>query len=276
LEYRLTNSRRAKITRLTADNPERIEQGDDQVPGGRSQPISFNTDIPKQPQIRLPESKLSLNKEAEDDEDNIRSMPRQERYASAAAKLTPKRCRELGCDEEFDRPYELTEHEKTHFPPWKCPVKSCKYHEYGWATEKELDRHRNDKHSATALSGIDSQESICSRITISKDLTSGDKARQAGLLAAFAKKRKSCFHQRNCTQKAGKPLFLKMQIPEGASPTPNLKFTAEDDQLLVDLKENRNLTWKRIAEFFPGRSSGTLQVRYLLWREESIESRTTA
>lgn len=43
---------------------------------------------------------------------------------------------------------------------------------------------------------------------------------------------------------------------------PKLKFSPEDDQLLVDLKENKNLTWKQIAEFFPGRSSGTLQVRY--------------
>jgi hypothetical protein len=48
------------------------------------------------------------------------------------------------------------------------------------------------------------------------------------------------------------------QRPRG----PKLKFTPEDDQLLVDLKENKNLTWKQIADFFPGRSSGTLQVRY--------------
>ena len=43
---------------------------------------------------------------------------------------------------------------------------------------------------------------------------------------------------------------------------PKIKFTPEDDQLLVDLKEKKNLTWKQIADFFPGRSSGTLQVRY--------------
>ncbi|KAF2852457.1 hypothetical protein T440DRAFT_28466 [Plenodomus tracheiphilus IPT5] len=48
------------------------------------------------------------------------------------------------------------------------------------------------------------------------------------------------------------------QRPRG----PKLKFTPEDDQLLVDLKEKKNLTWKQIADFFPGRSSGTLQVRY--------------
>ncbi|KAK7513989.1 hypothetical protein IWZ03DRAFT_315381 [Phyllosticta citriasiana] len=60
---------------------------------------------------------------------------------------------------------------------------------------------------------------------------------------------------------------------------PKLKFTPEDDQLLVDLKEKKNLTWKQIAEFFPGRSSGTLQVRYCtklkakttVWTDEMIQ-----
>lgn len=41
-----------------------------------------------------------------------------------------------------------------------------------------------------------------------------------------------------------------------------LKFTPEDDALLVELKETRNLMWRQIESFFPGRSSGTLQVRY--------------
>lgn len=46
--------------------------------------------------------------------------------------------------------------------------------------------------------------------------------------------------------------------PKGFRP----KFTPEDDQLLVDLKEKKNLSWKQIADFFPGRSSGSLEVRY--------------
>ncbi|KAG0648910.1 hypothetical protein D0Z07_4830 [Hyphodiscus hymeniophilus] len=65
---------------------------------------------------------------------------------------------------------------------------------------------------------------------------------------------------------------------------PKLKFTPEDDQLLVDLKENKSLTWKQIAEFFPGRSSGTLQVRYCTklkakttqWSDETIQKLRTA
>lgn len=64
---------------------------------------------------------------------------------------------------------------------------------------------------------------------------------------------------------------------------PKLKFTAEDDQLLIQLKEQKNLTWKQIADFFPGRSSGTLQVRYCtklkakttLWTEEMVKAQCT-
>ncbi|KAF8248958.1 putative transcriptional activator Myb [Wilcoxina mikolae CBS 423.85] len=65
---------------------------------------------------------------------------------------------------------------------------------------------------------------------------------------------------------------------------PKLKFTPEDDTLLVDLKENKSLTWKQIAEFFPGRSSGTLQVRYCTklkakttqWTDETVQRLRTA
>ncbi|KAK8028448.1 hypothetical protein PG991_005504 [Apiospora marii] len=32
--------------------------------------------------------------------------------------------------------------------PWKCPILTCKYHEHGWPTEKELNRHVKDKHSS--------------------------------------------------------------------------------------------------------------------------------
>ncbi|KAI4848118.1 hypothetical protein E4T44_04118 [Aureobasidium sp. EXF-8845] len=65
---------------------------------------------------------------------------------------------------------------------------------------------------------------------------------------------------------------------------PKLKFTREDDALLVRLKEAKNLTWKQIAEFFPGRSAGTLQVRYCtklkakttLWNDDMIQRLRTA
>lgn len=59
---------------------------------------------------------------------------------------------------------------------------------------------------------------------------------------------------------------------------PKLKFTPEEDALLVELKEEKTLTWKQIADFFPGRTSGTLQVRYctklkakdVIWTDEML------
>jgi hypothetical protein len=52
------------------------------------------------------------------------------------------------CKKEFKRPCDLTKHEKTHSRPWKCRTDKCKYVDLGWPTEKERDRHENDKHSA--------------------------------------------------------------------------------------------------------------------------------
>lgn len=53
------------------------------------------------------------------------------------------------CDKVFKRPCDLTKHEKTHSRPWKCTEPTCKYAQIGWPTEKERDRHVNDKHSDT-------------------------------------------------------------------------------------------------------------------------------
>ena len=71
-----------------------------------------------------------------------------------------------------------------------------------------------------------------------------------------------------------------MPAPAPRPNMPKLKFSAEEDQKLVDLKEGKNLTWKQIADFFPGRSSGTLQVRYCTklkaktvnWADDSVSS----
>lgn len=92
--------------------------------------------------------KRSLSEELEDEEEMLRSMARRKKNASPD-EYAPKKCREPGCNKEFKRPCDLTKHEKTHSRPWKCPVPTCKYHEYGWPTEKEMDRHHNDKHSSS-------------------------------------------------------------------------------------------------------------------------------
>lgn len=78
------------------------------------------------------------------DDDLHHSMARRRKSEQAAAKQA-QRCSE--CDKEFKRPCDLTKHEKTHSRPWKCNEPSCKYSQYGWPTEKERDRHVNDKHS---------------------------------------------------------------------------------------------------------------------------------
>ncbi|KAL2037693.1 hypothetical protein N7G274_009638 [Stereocaulon virgatum] len=80
------------------------------------------------------------------DEDLEHSMARRKKSEQAAVKQA-QRCSE--CDKEFKRPCDLTKHEKTHSRPWKCNEPSCKYSQYGWPTEKERDRHVNDKHSVT-------------------------------------------------------------------------------------------------------------------------------
>ena len=97
------------------------------------------------------------------DEDVMRSMARRKKAAQATVKDV-QQCSE--CDKVFKRPCDLTyvlrsivmmnqadipcrKHEKTHSRPWKCSESSCKYHLYGWPTEKERDRHVNDKHSTT-------------------------------------------------------------------------------------------------------------------------------
>ncbi|KAI2640554.1 hypothetical protein GGS26DRAFT_580163 [Hypomontagnella submonticulosa] len=91
--------------------------------------------------------KRSMSEQAEDEEEIMRSMARRKKNASPE-ELAPKKCTHVGCNKEFKRPCDLTKHEKTHSRPWKCPIPTCKYHDYGWPTEKEMDRHVNDKHSA--------------------------------------------------------------------------------------------------------------------------------
>lgn len=104
-------------------------------------PIELEEDV--KDNIRI---KRSASQELEDEEEIMRSMARRKKNAPPE-EYAPKMCSVPGCTKEFKRPCDLTKHEKTHSRPWKCPLESCKYHEYGWPTEKERDRHMNDKHS---------------------------------------------------------------------------------------------------------------------------------
>ncbi|KAL9638703.1 MAG: hypothetical protein Q9164_001376 [Protoblastenia rupestris] len=95
-------------------------------------------------EIDLDAQRATRSEPQEMDEDILLSMARRRK---AAAEKVVQRCSE--CDKEFKRPCDLTKHEKTHTRPWKCNDPSCKYSHYGWPTEKERDRHVNDKHSMT-------------------------------------------------------------------------------------------------------------------------------
>ncbi|CDM27846.1 Homeodomain-like [Penicillium roqueforti FM164] len=40
------------------------------------------------------------------------------------------------------------------------------------------------------------------------------------------------------------------------------RFLPDEDERLIELKEKRGLPWSRIVKHFPGRTKGSLQVRY--------------
>ncbi|KAF3904572.1 hypothetical protein ABW21_db0202808 [Orbilia brochopaga] len=51
------------------------------------------------------------------------------------------------CGKKYNRPCDLKKHGKTHSRPHKCSEPSCLYHDKGFPTEKERDRHETDRHS---------------------------------------------------------------------------------------------------------------------------------
>lgn len=127
------NGRPMELVRISAD--------------GRA--VSIATGLPVELEEDSKDSiriKRSASQELQDEEEIMRSMARRKKNAPPE-EYAPKMCSVEGCRKMFKRPCDLTKHEKTHSRPWKCPIPSCKYHEYGWPTEKEKDRHLNDKHS---------------------------------------------------------------------------------------------------------------------------------
>merc|ERR1711939_188806 len=79
------------------------------------------------------------------DEDVARSMAR--RKKGYIPEYVEMKCSDPTCDKVFTRKCDLAKHEKTHSRPFKCPEEGCKYHKLGLPTEKERERHYNDKHS---------------------------------------------------------------------------------------------------------------------------------
>ncbi|KAF2187017.1 zinc finger transcription factor ace1 [Zopfia rhizophila CBS 207.26] len=89
-------------------------------------------------------AKRALSDDEDEDDGAKRSMARRRKSEKPGDVMHV--CRD--CKKEFKRPCDLTKHEKTHSRPWKCTEEKCKYFELGWPTEKERDRHVNDKHSS--------------------------------------------------------------------------------------------------------------------------------
>ena len=104
--------------------------------------ISLRTNEPYEP---LPGIKRQHSSESMD-EDVARSMAR--RKKNAEPRIVELKCSDRTCDKTFNRKCDLAKHEKTHSRPFKCPVEDCRYHEQGLPTEKERERHVNDKHAA--------------------------------------------------------------------------------------------------------------------------------
>ncbi|KIW20076.1 hypothetical protein PV08_00651 [Exophiala spinifera] len=102
--------------------------------------ISLRTGLPYEPSPGIKRESSSAH-----DEDVARSMAR--RKKGYIPEIVEMKCSDPTCDKIFTRKCDLAKHEKTHSRPFKCPEEGCKYHEMGLPTEKERERHWNDKHS---------------------------------------------------------------------------------------------------------------------------------
>jgi len=85
----------------------------------------------------------------EDSEGVLRSMARRRKSDKPGDIEHP--CNHPGCDKVFKRNCDLGKHEKTHTRPFKCGDSACKFNSYGFPTEKERDRHENDKHAVNPV-----------------------------------------------------------------------------------------------------------------------------
>ena len=66
-----------------------------------------------------------------------------------SVKIQQIKCPYDQCDKTFTRQCDFRKHEKAHLRPYKCFVSGCKYELLGLPSEKERDRHMDDRHAAT-------------------------------------------------------------------------------------------------------------------------------
>ncbi|KAI9831899.1 MAG: hypothetical protein M1819_004621 [Sarea resinae] len=128
----------------------RVKEGKT-IPLGGSQPMeqggSSSSNFSSESNLNSTQTmKRPFSDQFSDDDGVRRSMARRKKSSQLASPESPKVCGV--CDKKFKRPCDLTKHAKTHSRPWKCTQSDCEYYHKGWPTEKERDRHVNDKHSA--------------------------------------------------------------------------------------------------------------------------------
>jgi hypothetical protein len=72
--------------------------------------------------------------------------------------------------------------------------------------------------------------------------------------------------------RCAQPFSACAQAENASSQSKRSQFTEEEDVKLVDLKERKGWSWEDIQRSFPGRSTGSLQVRY----STKLKERNTA
>ncbi|KAF5849864.1 hypothetical protein GGP41_005310 [Bipolaris sorokiniana] len=134
---------------LLATTVQYLSEQDQRLPTDRPYTDGYFLDLMEQ--IRRYASIMAATREKESKGEDLDDMD-YSRYDRAAAFLFSRTDKAFHSDEKITlrgglshngRPVELT-----HSRPWKCSEKNCKYFDLGWPTEKERDRHMNDKHSA--------------------------------------------------------------------------------------------------------------------------------
>ncbi|KAL9616431.1 MAG: hypothetical protein Q9160_008707 [Pyrenula sp. 1 TL-2023] len=120
-------------------------------------------------------------------------------------------------------------------------------------------------------------EDVARLVSQSEDIRHSRRRRLEELRSPLADDRKVDQARRTQYQKKpGGPQGLSASVSQSEDLKPN--FTPEEDEKLRDLKENGHMTWEQIADFFPGRTSGTLQVRYdtKFKRQKTVQTHDSA
>ncbi|KAJ9656081.1 hypothetical protein H2201_008653 [Coniosporium apollinis] len=113
--------------------------------------------------------------------------------------------------------------------------------------------------------GFMKRERIGSKEFYTLDFSPDDLHRQIPSSVRSVKSRRTATKPTALRMATGPPCVARQARTPKSTPRPQkmkFKFTEEEDERLIDLKESRRLPWGEIEKFFPGRSAGSLQVHY--------------